>query len=217
MRNLFFLSLILLFSQVGFSLVEGASEGTDFSPSDLRWGVEGQGIGLLSRVDYSDDSSSGFGWGLGVHLEKEMTSVVHGILGLGYQKMQLGRNLNSSGSIHDPGSEFQQSQKGVFGRALLRYFFRNYFKENDKIHGLSWEFGGEYFHTLSAKQTNYLGSSIEIPTSKFLFFQTGPSLHFNSGKETLFSLSSHVFVNLIGESRFKLMGVRLALAIDFPM
>lgn len=217
MRKRFLTLMVLFFSSLGFCLIEGVSEREVPLWSELKWGLQGHGLGAISSVDYSEEYSRGFGWGVGLEIQKDFTPIVQGIFGIGYQVMNLGRVISGSGIIQDPGSEFSQSQSGFFTRGLLRYFFPGAFLENREFRNFSWEFGGEYFHTLRALQTHSSGVTQTLTASKFLFFETGPTVHWDAGKGTVLAISPHFLVNLVGESAFKLMGVRLGLAINLVL
>jgi hypothetical protein len=176
-------------------------------PNPWRAGFQFGGLGALSSVDYQEGYSGGLGWSLGIQAEKFLSPSLRVLGTFGYQKLSVGRFLGSTGGvIYDPFTEYIHTQKGPFIQAMMGTpLMSGYF-----------DAGFEYFHPLSAQQISEI-STYDFTPSKFLFFVAGPSKSWKIRGEWELEAHAWFFINMVGESQFKLMGGRLGLALRTPL
>jgi len=187
-------------------------------PSPIRYGLIAGGLGAISRVDYDPDISGGFGWTLGIHAEKLLTPSFRLLATLGYQSLSVGRFVASKPTaILDQYSQFIQTQKGPFGQLMAGIFIWKNSESASEPLSVFWDAGFEYFHPLSALQTTSFNTEYAFDPSRFVFFETGPSLVWDLRGDWELSGNFRFFMNLSGESRFDLFGGRLTLALTQPL
>ncbi|MFM8269790.1 MAG: hypothetical protein ACKN9V_06330 [Pseudomonadota bacterium] len=219
----FFFTLALILSVVAFAeeappptppvVTEVPSAPTESQlvispPSPWRGGFLFSGLGALSTVDYEPDYSGGLGWSLGLQIERKITPDLRVLGSFGYQKLSVGRFIASTGSsIFDNYSLYTQTQSGPFVQGLVAV----------PVSAGHLDFGFEYFHATQATQTTSFGSEYEFKASKFLFVLAGPSMSWKIRGDWELEGHAWFFVNTLGESRFKLMGARLGLALRTPL
>ena len=186
-------------------------------PVPWRLGLEVSGLGALSRVDYDSDFSGGFGWAIGPQLEVRLTPSLRWMTTLGYQRFSVGRFVASSGVIADEYSQFIQTQEGLFAQTVFGIpVWKTRFSAKEQVE-VDWDFGGEYFHGLKARQTSSFNTEYEFPAHRFIFAVSGPTITWRLRDSWELIGSSRFFINTVGESQFKLMGVRLGLALTTPL
>lgn len=187
-------------------------------PSPIRYGLIAGGIGAFSRVDYDSDISGGFGWTLGIHAEKRLTPQFRLLATLGYQSLSLSRFVASkTTNILDQFSQFIQTQKGPFGQLMAGIFIWKNSELASEPLSVFWDAGFEYFHPILAVQSTSFNTHYEFDPSRFVFFETGPSLVWDLRGDWELSGNFRFFINLSGESRFDLLGGRLTLALTQPL
>lgn len=187
-------------------------------PSPIRYGLIAGGLGAISRVDYDPDISGGFGWTLGIHAEKLLTPSFRLLATLGYQSLSVGRFVASKPTaILDQYSQFIQTQKGPFGQLMAGISIWKNSESASEPLSVFWDAGFEYFHPLSALQTTSFNTEYAFDPSRFVFFETGPSLVWDLRGDWELSGNFRFFMNLSGESRFDLLGGRLTLALTQPL
>jgi hypothetical protein len=176
-----------------------------------RVGFQTSGLGALSTVDYQDGYSGGLGWSIALQAEKYLGPNVRFLGSIGYQSLSVGRFLGSTTTtIDDPFSLYVQTQKGPFVQGMVGV----------PLMAGHFDFGIEYFHPTSAEQMVGDGgglSNYDFTPSKFLFVVAGPSMTWKVRGDWELEAHAWVFVNTVGESKFRLMGSRLGLALRAPL
>ena len=176
-------------------------------PCPWMGGFQVAGLGAFSSVDYDEGYSGGLGWSFALSLEKRLSPSFRALAGFGFQSLSIARFVGSSGGpVVDPASEFIQTQKGPFLQGLAGVPLMDGFVD----------FGLEYFHATSAQQTG-INSAYDFSPSKFLFLVAGPSYSMKIRGDWIMEGHAWFFVNTVGDSRFKLMGGRLELALRAPL
>jgi hypothetical protein len=180
-------------------------------PNPWRMGFQTGGLGAISTVDYQDGYSGGLGWSFALQVEKSLNPNLRIQGSFGYQSLSVGRFLGSTTTtIYDPFSLYLHTQKGPFVQGMVGV----------PLMAGHFDFGIEYFHPTSAEQTVGDGGGIsnyDFTPSKFLFVVAGPSMTWKVRGDWELEAHAWFFVNTVGESRFKLMGGRLGLALRAPL
>jgi len=177
-------------------------------PNPWRAGFQFGGLGALSTVDYQDGYSGGLGWSVALQAEKVLSPSLRMLASLGYQSLSVGRFLGStSGTIDDPFSEYIHNQKGPFIQGMIGI----------PLMAGHFDAGLEYFHPTSAQQISGVNYNYDFTPSKFLFVVAGPSMTWKVRGDWELEAHAWFFVNTVGESKFKLMGGRLGLALRAPL
>jgi len=176
-------------------------------PNPWHLGLQFGGLGAMSTVDYQEGYSGGLGWSVGLQAEKLLTPNLRFLGSFGYQSLSVGRFLGSSGGvIVDPSSQYIQTQKGPFLQGMLGV----------PLMSGHFDVGVEYFQPNTAQQISGIFVYDYTP-SKFLFVVAGPSMSWKIRGDWELEAHAWFFINTVGESKFKLLGGRLGLALRTPL
>ncbi|NBX92002.1 MAG: hypothetical protein EB078_06785 [Proteobacteria bacterium] len=182
-----------------------------------RYGFELQGMGALSKVDYADGLSHGYGYGISLLFERPLSPQYRLIVRSGYQQLSVARFIDASGAVVENSPEFTQTQSGLFLSALGSFQVFKTSDDSSEIHEIWIDAGAEYFHGLRAEQKSSFNSLYAFDPSKFVFLVVGPSIVWNVRNGWNLSASLHGFLNLVGANRFEMGGGKLGIALNTPL